>query len=62
MSIIGKGKVEREIKLGSTLMKDVKTNMRKRESESKFFFLNPSGKPFSRKSIYDIVLKVVEGA
>ena len=43
-------------------MKDVNNHMQKRESESKFFFLNPSGKPFNRKSIYDIVLKVVEGA
>ena len=36
--------------------------MRKRNSQSNFFFLNPSGNPLSRQSIYNIVLKVVEGA
>ena len=43
-------------------MQDIREHILERESESKFFFLNPSGKTLSRKSIYDIVLKVVEGA
>lgn len=44
-------------------MKDIVKHMKDRKVfNSKYFFLNPSGKPLSRQSINKIVTKIVKGA
>ena len=60
MRILGKGGKWNDIRLGPSIYEELLEHKRTRDHHSNFFFLNPSGKPLSRQSINNIIIKITK--